>query len=409
MNYVALYNKYRPQTFEDVVGQENIVKLLKRSIEMDRIANGYLLIGNRGLGKTTLARIFSKALNCTGSDIPCNECEFCVAINSDKSMDVIELDAASYRGVDTIRDVVINKVGYRPRSRKKVYIIDECHMLTQEAWNAMLKTLESPPEYCVFIFCTTNPEKIPKTIKSRVQTYKLKDMDNNDIVNRLKYICKKESISADTDALYAIARYAKGGMRDSISSLDQLSLFGDRIDMGSVVSILGIIDEDVCNSLFMAICNRDYQMCVDIIARISADGKNIMDVFDMLCSYTRNYILLSSKCDVTDSDISDDAIAMLTELLKDKNLDYHYLMKLLVDGEKLLKFSSDKQLCFLSILSKYIDGNVKIVKQEQKTEEVKVEEPPSVRNTIKEKLADVDDEPIPIEDAFAIWLRGKRS
>lgn len=416
---IALFNKFRPQTFEDVVGQENVVAILKKSIETNKIAHGYLFIGNRGLGKTTLARIFSKALNCTGDgDRPCNECESCVAVNEDKSMDVIELDAASNRGVDTVRDVIINKVGYKPRSRYKVYIIDECHMFTTESWNAMLKTLESPPDYCIFIFCTTNPEKIPKTIISRVQTFKLKDIGNDDIVNRLKYICKKESIKYTTDALYAIARYSKGGMRDSISALDQLSTFEETVDIDLVSSILGMVDDDVCCELFKAICEKDYGSCVTIVNDLYQGGKSISDVFDVICSYTRSYIKLSCGCKIVNSDVSDTALGFIKKLVDKKLLNYHTFIKLLVDGERNLRYTNDKQLAFLGILSKYVLSDTISAVQKVGSDSLDKDKSSSVsadsiKETIKSRLsdesADDSDTPVTFDKAMEIWFKkGKR-
>lgn len=416
---ISLFNKYRPLTFDDVVGQDTTVSILKKAIETGKIAHGYLFIGNRGLGKTTLARIFAKALNCNADVVPCNECESCVAINEDKSMDVIELDAASNRGVDTVRDVIINKVNYKPRSKYKVYIIDEVHMLTTEAFNAMLKTLEQPPEYCVFIFCTTNPEKIPKTIISRVQTFRLKDIDNDDIVGRLKYICKQEGIKATNDALYAIARYSKGGMRDSISALDQLSSFGEKVDSELVSSVLGLVDEDVCCKLFDAIADRNYDECVSVVSDIYDNGKSITDVFDVLCSYIRTYIKIICGCKVNNSDVSDSVMEYLVNLSEKNCIDYHLLIKLFVDGERNLKYSNDKQLVFLGIISKYISGKTPTVEKPQKV--AKQKEPDTddapvsdIKNRIKQRVEsdDNNDEPITMTDAIGKWFKngsGKRA
>jgi DNA polymerase-3 subunit gamma/tau len=271
MGYVALYNKYRPKTFDDVCGQEKVVKILSSMVLQNKVSNGYLLCGNRGLGKTTLAKIFSKAINCDNVDDngnPCNECVSCRAVNDGKSMDVIELDAASNRGVDTIRERVINKVQFKPSSRYRIFILDEVHMLTTEAWNAMLKTLEEPPEYCVFLFCTTNPEKIPKTIMSRIQRFNLSDMTNENIVSRLKYISEKESIDVADDALYLIARYAKGGMRDSISALDQLSTDGETITVETINDMFGLLPEDIVFNLLENIVNKDLKKSIELISTV---------------------------------------------------------------------------------------------------------------------------------------------
>lgn len=365
MGYTALYNKYRPQSFEDVVGQEVVVKTLQKMIESDRIANGYLFIGDRGLGKTTLAKIFSKAINCTGDgDKPCNECPSCKAINSDSSFDMVELDAASNRGVDTIRDVIINRVQYKPHGKYKVYIVDECHMLTTEAWNALLKTLETPPPYVVFIFCTTNPEKIPKTIISRLQVHYLKNINNDDIVKRLKYICKKEGFEADTEALYSIARYAKGGMRDSISALDQISAFTNEITQNDVLSILGMISETECSNVFFHLLSHDYVSYMNDISDIIADNKDVMEAYNMVSIMTRIAVNVSVGNKEVPSDISRETYDVLVEKLDGVSYsDLTYLVELLVDNEQNMKYSYDKSLVMMSVFSKYAKCDGKKVKK----------------------------------------------
>jgi DNA polymerase-3 subunit gamma/tau len=359
MGYIALYRKYRPQVFEDVCGQDKVVKILKAMIEKDKISNGYLFCGDRGLGKTTLAKIFSKAVNCESDEkIPCNECPSCIAINEGRSMDVIELDAASNRGVDTVRDKIINKVNFKPHGKKLVFIIDECHMFTTEAWNALLKTLEEPPEYCVFIFCTTNPEKMPKTILSRVLRFDLKNMTNEDIVNRLKYIAKKEKIHITNDALFSIARYAKGGMRDSISALDQVSSFADKIDSKMVVDVLGLIDDDICFDILDSILSKDVSKSIEIVNSVVNAGKSIDDLFDGLSKLVRTLSKIQAGVNVgsgiSNSDVSDNSIEKLLEY-KDKFTinELVRFIKLLVDSEKEIKFSADKQLAFISMISSF--------------------------------------------------------
>ena len=221
--YQALYRKYRPKTFDDVVGQDVIVKTLKNSIKNDMVSHAYLFCGPRGTGKTSIAKIFAKILNCTNlKDLePCNECVSCIQVNTNQNIDIIEIDAASNNGVDEIREIR-NKITLVPANSKyKIYIIDEVHMLSGAAFNALLKTLEEPPSHVIFIFATTEPQKIPTTILSRCQRFDYKKISDSKIVERLKFIAKSEKINISDEALFEIARLSDGGMRDSISLLDQ--------------------------------------------------------------------------------------------------------------------------------------------------------------------------------------------
>jgi len=241
MTNQALYRKWRSQTFEDVIGQKHVTETLKKAIAADRVAHAYLFTGPRGTGKTSTARILAKAVNCTGDgEKPCNRCEICTAITEGRLMDLIEIDAASNTSVDDIRDLR-DKVGFRPGEAKtKFYIIDEVHMLSKSAFNALLKTLEEPPPHVIFVLATTEPEKIPATIKSRCQRFDFRRIAVDDIVGRLQFIVEQEGLRAETDALTFIARQAGGSMRDAISLLDQLTAYGqDEISLDLVHSVLG--------------------------------------------------------------------------------------------------------------------------------------------------------------------------
>src|SRR4051794_14918787 len=245
MSYTVLARRYRSATFDDVIGQEHVAQTLKRAIESGRIAHAYLFCGTRGTGKTSMARILAKALNCESSKepttTPCNKCGSCVAIARGDDIDVIEIDAASNTGVDNVREIIENSQ-YRPaRSRFKVYIIDEAHMLSKAAFNALLKTLEEPPGHVKFILATTEPEKLLPTILSRVQRYDFRNIPTREIAAHLKNITKQEKIKADDDALLLVAKAGAGSMRDSLSLLDRLLSIGEKhLTIETIEQLLGM-------------------------------------------------------------------------------------------------------------------------------------------------------------------------
>ena len=260
--YQALYRKYRPKNFEDVVGQDVIVKTLKNSIKNNIVSHAYLFNGPRGTGKTSIAKIFAKILNC--HDLknlkPCDKCISCNQLNNNQNIDIIEIDAASNNGVDEIREIR-NKIMLVPSNSKyKIYIIDEVHMLTTQAFNALLKSLEEPPAHIIFIFATTEIHKIPKTILSRCQRFDYKRVSNDNIVKRLKYICEQEKIKIEDDALFEIAKLSDGGMRDSVSLLDQAVAYTDNtITSKDIYYINGTLVKDEINSfIYSLICLMYY-------------------------------------------------------------------------------------------------------------------------------------------------------
>ena len=258
--HIALPLKYRPKTFDDVVGQEHVTRTLRNAIASGRIANAYLFVGSRGIGKTTLSRIFAKAINCpTPNGVePCGTCESCRQIAEGRSIDVTELDGASHNKVEDVRPI-IEGVQFKPAASKyKIFIVDECHMLTPAAWNALLKTLEEPPPYVRFIFATTEGDKLLATIISRCQRFDLRRIQTHQIAARLRYICGKEGIDASEDALLAIARGAEGGMRDALSSLDQLIAFtGDKITEEDALGVFGLVSRKSLEDLAGAILTGD--------------------------------------------------------------------------------------------------------------------------------------------------------
>ena len=293
--HIPLPLKYRPMTFDDVVGQEHVVKTLRNAIESNRIANAYLFIGPRGIGKTTTSRIFAKALNCTSPNgvEPCGKCVNCEEIARGASLDVTELDAASHNKVDDVKPI-IEAVEFKPTSsRFKIFIIDECHMLSNAAWNALLKTLEEPPEYVRFIFATTEGDKVLPTIISRCQRFDLRKIQTNDIVARLKHVCKKEKIDAEEDALLAIARGAEGGMRDALSSLDQLISFkGDKVTEEDALGVFGLVSRSALEELAGAILRGDTAAILKSIEMFDSQGKNMRRLAGELLTHFRNLVVL---------------------------------------------------------------------------------------------------------------------
>jgi len=326
MSYVVLARRYRPQTFHDIVGQEPIVKTLENAINSNRVAHAYLLAGPRGVGKTSTARILSKALNCRNGPTasPCNKCDICQSISEGSDIDVLEIDGASNRGIDEVRNLRQN-VGYAPsRSHYRVYIIDEVHMLTREAFNALLKTLEEPPSHVKFIFATTAVNRLPETVISRCQRLDFKNISTPEIENRLLDICKTENVEIEPAAVQTIARYARGGLRDSQSVLDQLLSFcKDMITVADVNYILGYIDEDKIKGVFDSFVKKDIPSALSIVDNVLNEGKAPVDFVDQLLSRLRELLIFSS-CgkDVTWMDFSESFIQQYGKSFSSDNLMY---------------------------------------------------------------------------------------
>ena len=296
--YIPLYRKYRPQRLEQIVGQEHIKKALKNAIEMNRISHAYLFTGPRGTGKTSTARIFAKSLNCKeGPTInPCGVCENCVDITNSVPMDVIEIDAASNRKVEDAQNI-LEKVMYAPvNSRYKIYIIDEVHMLSNTAFNALLKTLEEPPKNVIFILATTEVHKVLDTIKSRCQRFDFRRITTDDIVKHLRYISNEEKINITDDALFTIAKNSAGGMRDSIALLDQLSILDgeNAISTDDINNLLGRISFDKLNSLATAITNSNPQEAIEILEKIYNSGNEPTQILTNLLDYFKNLLIVKN-------------------------------------------------------------------------------------------------------------------
>lgn len=297
----ALYRVYRPKNFSDVIGQEHIVRTLKNQIENNNVGHAYLFCGTRGTGKTSTAKIFSRAVNCTNlhNDEPCNECENCREILEDKTMDVVEIDAASNNSVDDIRELREN-VKYSPAKAKyKVYIIDEVHMLSQGAFNALLKTLEEPPSYVIFILATTEPHKIPATILSRCQRFDFKRVTVKDISSRMRYICEKEGIEADEKALNLIARNSQGALRDALSILDQcISFEGNKISYNDVIELLGSVNIEQLFDLSESIIKEDTRKSLQILNDFIIWGKDVRNLVNDLIDHFRNLMVCKISNDL---------------------------------------------------------------------------------------------------------------
>lgn len=298
--YQALYRKYRPKSFEDVVGQEVIVKTLTNAIKNDMVSHAYLFNGPRGTGKTSIAKIYAKILNCNNLDgvKACEECDSCTQINNNQNIDVIEIDAASNNGVDEIREIR-NKIGLVPSNSKyKIYIIDEIHMLTNQAFNALLKTLEEPPKHIIFIFATTEPHKIPTTILSRCQRFDFKKIHDEKIVERLKKIVKIENINITEEALKEIAFLSDGGLRDSISLLDQAISYSDeQIDVKDIHDINGSITKAEVRKLITYLCDKNLEECLKNIEKYDATGKSMSKIVRSVIEELKNIILYCNAPD----------------------------------------------------------------------------------------------------------------
>lgn len=318
MSYTALYRKFRPDEFEDVKGQDAIVRTLKNQINADRIGHAYLFCGTRGTGKTTVAKIFAKAVNCEhpvdGS--PCGECAMCKSIAAGTSMNVIEIDAASNNGVDNIREIR-EEVTYRPTEGKyKVYIIDEVHMLSIGAFNALLKTLEEPPEYVIFILATTEAHKIPITILSRCQRYDFKRISIETIAARLRELIDKEGWDVEDKAVRYIAKMADGSMRDSLSLLDQCAAFymNETLTYDHVLEVLGAVDTEVFSRLLRQLLAMDVHQVIETVDELVMQGRELSQLAADFTWYLRNLLLVKSSDNMEDVlDVSSENLALLKE------------------------------------------------------------------------------------------------
>ena len=349
MSYLVLARKWRPQRFADVIGQPHVVQTLTNAISGQRIAHAYLFSGARGVGKTSVARILAKALNCIAgpSPTPCNQCESCREITESTSLDVLEIDGASNRGINEIRELREN-IRYLPaRSPYKIYIIDEVHLLTPEAFNALLKTLEEPPSHVIFIFATTEPHRIPITIMSRCQLFDFRRIAGNDIVEHLRHIAQAEGIQISDVSLRLLAREAEGSMRDGQSLLEQMIAFsGKSISNEDVLEVLGVIDRQLLMDTAGAILSGDATRCLEIVERVYLHGHDLRRFCQELATHFRNLLVLKvSKEPLQLVDLTEAELAELREQAAEVSgatlqQFFHFLLK----GEEEIRRSSNPKL-----------------------------------------------------------------
>lgn len=350
MSYTALYRKFRPDNFEDVKGQDHIITTLKNQIKANRIGHAYLFTGTRGTGKTTVAKILAKAVNCEHpmDASPCGQCQTCKNISSGASMNVIEIDAASNNGVDNIREIV-DEVSYSPAEGKyKVYIIDEVHMLSIGAFNALLKTLEEPPSYVIFILATTEVHKIPITILSRCQRYDFKRITIDTIAARMRKLMDEEQVSIEDKALKYVAKMADGSMRDGLSLLDQCIAFnlGEELTYDKVLDVLGAVDTQVFGSLFRSILKADVLSCISILEDIVMQGRELTQFVTDFTWYLRNLMLAKATDNIEDViDASTENLARLKEEAQMADLDIimRYI-RVFSDLSGQLKYAAQKRI-----------------------------------------------------------------
>ncbi|WP_244084976.1 DNA polymerase III subunit gamma/tau, partial [Desulforhabdus sp. TSK] len=346
MSYLVIARKWRPQVFDEVVGQPHVTRTLQNAVRSKRIAHAYLFTGARGVGKTSVARILAKTLNCEGdmTSAPCNACSNCREITQGNAVDVLEIDGASNRGIDDIRELR-ETVRYRPaKSRYKIYIIDEVHMLTDAAFNALLKTLEEPPEHVVFVFATTEPHKIPATILSRCQRFDFRRIPIPLLVGHLRNIADQEQAQLSDGVLYAVAREADGSMRDAQSLLEQLLAFsGDGLSDEDILDVLGVVDRRSVHRVGTAILDGDVRACLDVANELHRRGIDSRRFCQQLCDHFRNLLFLALEGAQTESPMDlprEEKDLLRIEIAKTTPESLYLYFQMILKGEEEIRRSS---------------------------------------------------------------------
>lgn len=405
MSYLALARKYRPQTFSEVLSQEFITSTLQNAIKMGRVSHSYLFTGPRGVGKTSTARIFAKALNCLNPQEtgPCGECENCLEITNGTSLDVMEIDGASNRGVEEIRSLR-EAVKFIPvKSRYKIIIVDEVHMLTEPAFNALLKTLEEPPEYIIFIFATTDQHKIPVTILSRCQRYEFKKISYDEMMSNLKDILNKEQISYEEDGLNYVIRNSDGCMRDALSLLDQVIAYSDgKITAENTAYLLGLSNSDLSRNIFSAVIKEEVSKLPALVEEVSEKGIDYKYMTECLIEHTRNMLIYAVTGVLDRKDITSDESEFYKSLMAD-DLEprlyavFQIFQKLLND----LKYSDFSRYMFefgvikagrYSVILPILSGNAENSMQQVSEKKVEKGSTPAVSYRDKDEV--YEDEPV---------------
>lgn len=347
--YQALYRQYRPKTFDEVLGQRHITNILKNQIVKENIGHAYLFSGTRGTGKTSTAKIFARAVNCLSPENgnPCNKCEICQGILDESIMDVIEMDAASNRKIDDIRELK-DKVIYPPtRAKYKVYIIDEVHMLTTEAFNALLKTLEEPPKHLIFILATTEPQKLPQTILSRCQRFDFKRITSKDLIENMRNICNNLKIDVEDDVLRLIARNTDGAMRDALSLLEQCLAIGEtRITYEDAVNILGIVNSQTIFDIVDKVIDKNIEEGLELINQVIENGKDIHQFIKDFLYHFRNLMIVKTTKDPS-SLIEVEESLLEKYMEQSKNIDINFILKaldILTTADEKAKWSTQPRI-----------------------------------------------------------------